>query len=165
MAHITLKNVIDDGRALFHNHSPLHLITDYWRKITTQNATFDVTSKIMTGSSIALPFQIITNMLATGCLHIAAGIVSLMPRLPFDLPGVKPRHFYLSQWKDDAGNLSKPLHRLIYSSARIPDAISLIILYGPFSKLTRNKSRLDSDCSCNCGNNGTVRCKCKMHQE
>lgn len=168
MAHITLKNVIDDGRALFHNHSPLHLINEYWRKITTQNATLNATSGITTGTLLVLPLQIVTNILSASCLQIAAGIVSLLPRLPFDLPddisAIKPRYFYLSQWKDDAGSFSDPLHRLIYSMARVPDAISLFIHYGPFSKLTRNSSRLNSGCSCNNIVDGIARCQCKSNR-
>lgn len=168
MAYITLKNVIDDGRTLLQNHSRLHHITDIWRKINTTNAARSINSSALItrpGSSIINhPLKGLTVLISGVCLQIAAAIVSLMPRLPFNLPtAVTPKTFYLVQWKADANSLDGLLNRLIYCMARIPDAIHLVWLFGPLSQHARKK--LTQTTACSCSNNDDQSTGCRCHNQ
>ncbi len=71
------------------------------------------------------------NGLCDGIAHLAlkfaAAIVATIRKPPVHLPGITTRSFYLFQWQDDANSLQSGLPRLIYSIARIPDAVGIAL--------------------------------------
>ena len=81
--------------------------------------------KIKSASNSLL--QKICNTTACGVLLIAGIIVATIRRPPVNLPGVTTRGFYLIQWQDDASSLKPGLPRLIYSLARLPDALGIVL--------------------------------------